>query len=123
MIEVYLGLSLLIGLIIIYEARYILSAPNNPVTPVTAITSIIELVWAIVSIFALLYLPFSKWQILLPTFYITHNVIGWIYGFWLAGKLTKQNSNQLVIPSWYAKFSFNFGIIYTVLGMLAIIAF
>ncbi|MBD1582640.1 hypothetical protein [Pseudoalteromonas sp. S16_S37] len=121
MLEVYLGLSLFIGLIIIYEARHILNSPENPITPVTAITSIIEFIWAIVSIFALIYLPFSKWQVLLPSLYITHNAIGWVYGFWLAGKLTKHDSDQLIIPSWYAKFSFNFGILFTLLGLFLVI--
>ncbi|BBN81561.1 hypothetical protein PA25_15460 [Pseudoalteromonas sp. A25] len=115
MVELYLGLSLLVGLIIIFEANWLLRFPENQITPVTAITSIIEFVWAITTIFALIYGSFTKWQILVPSLYIIHNAIGWIYGLWLAGKLAQQQNRILSIPPWYAKFSLSFGIVFTVL--------
>ncbi|GLX76724.1 hypothetical protein tinsulaeT_00640 [Thalassotalea insulae] len=114
MLEVYLSISIIIGLIIIYDGYLIIK--NQGVIGIgqfAMITSTIEFLWAIVSIVALFALEFQNWQVLIPALYITHNILGWVYGFWLESKSPTEKIDKVVVPLWYAKFGFNFGVVFT----------
>ncbi|MCF6433899.1 hypothetical protein [Pseudoalteromonas sp. MMG022] len=114
MLNLYLDLSILIGLVVIYEARYILNTASVPINRVAIITSLIEFTWMVISITALFKLPLSAVQVLVPTLYITHNLIGWAYGFILAAR-QKDDEFKVTIPRWYAIFSYTFGVVFTLL--------
>ncbi|WP_105168208.1 hypothetical protein [Pseudoalteromonas sp. T1lg23B] len=115
MLNLYLDLSILIGLVVIYEARYILNTASVPINRIAIITSLIEFTWMVISITALFKLPLSAVQVLVPTLYITHNLIGWAYGFILAARRHHEEDFKVSIPRWYAIFSYTFGVVFTVL--------
>jgi hypothetical protein len=115
MLEVYLGISVIIGLIVIYDGYLIVK--NSGVVKagqLSAVTTTIEFLWAIVSIVALFNLEFQNWQILIPAFYVTHNILGWVYGFWLIAQNPTEETNQTTVPMWYAKF----GVVFTFSSLL-----
>jgi hypothetical protein len=119
MLEVYLGISVIIGLIVIYDGYLIVK--NSGVVKagqLSAVTTTIEFLWAIVSIVALFNLEFQNWQILIPAFYVTHNILGWVYGFWLIAQNPTEETNQTTVPMWYAKFGINFGVVFTFSSLL-----
>lgn len=114
MLEIYIGLSAIIGLVVIFDGYVVVK--NNGVVEtnqIIVLTTTIEFVWAIVSVFALFTLNFQQWQILIPVLYLTHNIIGWVYGVLLVSKLPKEPVNKVMVPLWYAKFGFNFGVVFT----------
>jgi len=114
MLEVYLGLSVIIGLVVIYDGYLIVKSNGVVGTGELAMfTSTIEFIWAVVSIVALFTLEFQSWQVLIPVIYLTHNLIGWVYGIWLASKSPIEKTEKIVIPLWYSKFGLNFGVIFT----------
>jgi hypothetical protein len=115
MTELYLTTSLFIGFILLIEARYILRKQEVRVNKFTLFTSTIELVWFVVSVAALSKLPLTQYQALIPTLYITHNILGWLYGIWLAKSLAQQQSTHVVIPTWYAKFAHSYAIVFIIL--------
>jgi len=114
MLEIYLSISVIIGMIVIYDG-YIIVKSNGIVETgqLAMFTSTIEFLWAIVSIVALFTLEFQSWQVLIPVIYLTHNLLGWIYGIWLASKSSTEQTDRIVVPVWYSKFGFNFGIVFT----------
>ncbi|WP_033026676.1 MULTISPECIES: hypothetical protein [Pseudoalteromonas] len=119
MLEVYLGISVIIGLIVIYDGYLIVK--NSGVIKTgqfSVVTTTIEFLWAIVSIVALFNFEFQNWQILIPVFYVTHNILGWAYGFWLVAKNPAEQSDQTTVPMWYAKFGLNFGVVFTLSSLL-----
>ncbi|GAA5143429.1 hypothetical protein [Thalassotalea piscium] len=114
MLEIYIGLSAIIGLVVIFDGYVVVK--NNGVVEtnqIIVLTTTIEFVWAIVSVFALFTLNFQQWQILIPVLYLTHNIIGWVYGVLLVSKLPKEPVNKVMVLLWYAKFGFNFGVVFT----------
>ncbi len=119
MLEVYLGISVIIGLIVIYDGYLIVK--NSGVIKAgqfSVVTTTIEFLWTIVSIVALFNLEFQNWQILIPVFYVTHNILGWAYGVWLVAQNPTEKSDQITVPIWYAKFGFNFGVFFTLSSLL-----
>ena len=114
MLEVYLGLSVLIGLVVIYDGYLIVK--NKGVVEngqFAMFTSTIEFLWAVVSVVALFTLEFQGWQVLIPVIYLTHNLIGWTYGIWLASKSPTEQTDKIVVPLWYSRFGLNFGVVFT----------
>ncbi|NQZ21501.1 MAG: hypothetical protein HRT53_05530 [Colwellia sp.] len=114
MLAVYLGISAIIGLVVIYDG-YLVVKSNGVVGigHLAMFTSAIEFLWAVVSVVALFTLEFQSWQILIPAIYLTHNLLGWVYGIWLASKSPIEQTEKIVVPLWYSKFGFNFGIVFT----------
>ena len=114
MLEVYLGISVIIGLIVIYDGYLIIKSHGVvSVGQLAMLTTTIEFLWAIVSVVALFTLEFQNWQVLIPVLYIIHNILGWGYGFWLMSKSPEEQADKMEIPQWYAKFGFNFGVVFT----------
>ncbi|MCU8540689.1 hypothetical protein M2G63_21850 [Vibrio vulnificus] len=69
MLEVYLGISVIVGLVVIYDGYLVIK--NSGVIKVgqfSIVTTTIEFLWAIVSIVALFNLEFQNWQRLIPVF-------------------------------------------------------
>ncbi len=63
MLEVYLGISVIVGLVVIYDGYLVIK--NSGVIKVgqfSIVTTTIEFLWAIVSIVALFNLEFQNWQ-------------------------------------------------------------
>ncbi|ELP6759761.1 hypothetical protein [Vibrio vulnificus] len=119
MLEVYLGISVIVGLVVIYDGYLVIK--NSGVIKVgqfSIVTTTIEFLWTIVSIVALFNLEFQNWQRLIPVFYVTHNVLGWAYGVWLVAQNPTEQSGQTTVPMWYAKFGFNFGVVFTLSSLL-----
>ena len=114
MIEVYLGISVIIGLVVIYDGYLIVKSKGVVQTGQLAMfTSTIEFLWAVISVVALFTFEFQSWQILIPVIYLTHNLLGWIYGIWLASKSPIEQTDKIVVPLWYSRFGFNFGVVFT----------
>ncbi|HAS8529116.1 TPA: hypothetical protein I7769_21870, partial [Vibrio vulnificus] len=93
MLEVYLGISVIVGLVVIYDGYLVIK--NSGVIKVgqfSIVTTTIEFLWIIVSIVALFNLEFQNWQRLIPVFYVTHNVLGWAYGVWLVAQNPTEQS-------------------------------
>jgi len=112
--EVYLGISVIIGLVVILDGYLVIR--NRGVVEkgqLAMYTTTIEFLWALVSIVALVTLNFEGWQVLVPVLYITHNVIGWAYGFYLQSKSTDEEFDKVEVPIWYGKFGLNFGVVFT----------
>ncbi len=124
MIQLYLSSSLIIGFIIIADA--VLLYKNKGVfgkNKLLTLTTNIEFIWAIVTIIALFKLDFSQWLILVPSLYIIHNIIGWIYGFYLTSKSPEilEGKAPIITPMWYVYFCLSYSIIFTVICMVALI--
>ncbi|RZR39103.1 hypothetical protein D8T58_23585 [Vibrio vulnificus] len=69
MLEVYLGISVIVGLVVIYDGYLVIK--NSGVIKVgqfSIVTTTIEFLWTIVSIVALFNLEFQNWQRLIPVF-------------------------------------------------------
>jgi hypothetical protein len=114
MLEVYLGISVIIGLVVIYDG-YLIVKNNGLVETgqLAMVTSTIEFLWVIISVAALFTLEFQNWQVLIPVLYVTHNLLGWSYGLWLTVKSPAEQVEKIIVPLWYSKFGFNFGVVFT----------
>ena len=119
--QAYLVASILIGLVVILDGAVLLKLKGEASgSKLVAATSTVEFLWAVVSIFAVFTLSFSREEILSPALFITHNVLGWLYGVYLAPKYLSGNDIEfalLSVPGWYAMFGFSLGIVYTFLNI------
>lgn len=121
-------MSVLIGAVIILDGMILRrSSGVNGVTPLLTVTATIEFLWAVVSITALVKLKFTHWNILIPTAYVTYNILGWLYGVVIALKIDKGIDEQafsvptLSVPMWYVNFCITFGIVFTLSCIVAIV--
>ena len=116
MIELYLTFSILIGLIIILDAVLLLKENGQYGTnKIISITTLIEFMWAVVTVYVLFKYTCSEWSILVPVLYLTHNILGWLYGLYLASKIEGgiEGVSQFFVPIWYVKFSLTFGVVFS----------
>lgn len=124
MIQLYFMISVLIGVIVIADSLFLFKAKgiykNNKTL---SVTTGIEFIWAVISIIALFNVNFSQWQLLIPSLYVIHNIFGWAYGVYLISKSPEslEDLTQLVVPMWYVKFCVSYGIIFTLLCILAVL--
>jgi hypothetical protein len=123
MIELYFLVSIFIGIIVIidgvvlYKARGVCGANK-----IQSITTTIEFLWAIASITALLKLELSQLQILIPSLYVVHNILGWVFGFYLCSKSPeiKNGTEALVVPYWYIIFGLTVGMVFSISSICAL---
>ncbi|NOQ80679.1 MAG: hypothetical protein GQ546_14920 [Gammaproteobacteria bacterium] len=124
MIQLYFMISVLIGVIVIADSLFLFKAKgiyeNNKVL---SITTGIEFIWAVISIIAIFNVSFSQWQLLIPSLYVIHNIFGWAYGVYLLSKSPEalEDLTQFVVPMWYVKFCVSYGIVFTLLCILAVL--
>ncbi|GHE83524.1 hypothetical protein [Thalassotalea profundi] len=122
MLEIYIALSVVIGLVDTYGGY--ITTKNNGVVNTSGrvvVLSFIGFFWAITSAFALFTLDFQPLQLLIPVLYLTHNILGWCYGIWIVSKIDTDKLEQIKVPLWYAKFCFNFGIVFTLCSIFILL--
>lgn len=120
MLNVYLGFSVIIGLVVIYDGYLIVKGNGVVLTGQLAmLTSGVELLWVIASVVALFILKFEGWHVLIPVAYLAHNVLGWIYGILTASRLTIEQTDKVIVPLWYSKFGMSFGLVFTCMCALS----
>ena len=123
--QAYLVGSILVGLVVILDGAMLLKLKGEASgSKLVAATSTVEFLWAVVSIVAVFALSFSREEILSPVLFITHNVLGWLYGVYLAPKYLSGSDIEFAlfsVPGWYAMFGFSLGIVYTFLNIYLVL--
>ena len=115
-------MSVFIGLMLILDGFLLLKENGRcGVNKILSVTTSIEFIWAIISINVLIEYAFSGWIVLAPTLYILHNLIGWIYGFFLMNKIKNEKEPQLILPNWYIKFCLTFGLVFSSISICTLI--
>ena len=95
--DVYFGLGLLVGLMVMIEGViYLRGNVSNRLAYAILISSGFEFVWAIVTIFALIYIDFSAIEIYAPLLYISYNIVGWLVGLFTASKERMQSEGNAI---------------------------
>ena len=124
MIEFYLLFGCFIGLLIIIDG-VVLKNENGQLgaNKIQSVTSLIEFLWAVFSIYLLVKIQLSGITLLVPVLYITHNVLGWLYGFYILSKVEGEleNISQIIVPNWYIQFGIVFGVVYSCASLLCYI--
>ena len=108
--------SFFIGLVVIIDGYLLIKSHGvMKLGTLSSITTGVEFLWAIASVIALFQYDFNKAQLLVPVVYLIHNILGWLYGFWLEFKSPTENIKEIFAPVWYAKLSVIFGVTFTIL--------
>lgn len=118
MIELYFAISILVGLIIIFDA-YVLLKNNGNTTKTNNITGSVELFWFFLTVGALIKNPFDDYQILIPLLYVTYNVLGWICAFFIV-KINSEKPMKMNLPIWYVYFCLYVGCVFTISSIRAL---
>lgn len=115
MIEIYLYLSVLISFVLMFDGYYLkkndgLCLGSKPL----AITTSIEFIWFFVTLFAMVKLEFSVINLIVPALYVTHNVIGWVYGLSLVPSMSPSDLEEgnMRVSQWYMNFSSSFALVF-----------
>jgi hypothetical protein len=115
MLEIFLTANIAIGLMIIFEAWQILRP--GKLRMITAATSSIEFIWVIITAIALFKLAFTQLQLAIPVLFLSYNILGWLYGIYLAIQASKLGIGRPPTPKTYILICFSFGVLFTLLSV------
>ena len=115
----YLTIGIFVGLLVILDGYLLLESKNDGRdNKLINATTTIEFIWAIISVGAMFVLKFSALQIMSPLLFVSHNIFGWVYGFYIVANTPKEKIDLVtIVPGWYAVFGLSVGIVYTVLNI------
>ena len=115
----YLAIGIFVGLLVILDGYILLESKNDGRdNKLINATTTIEFIWAIISVGAMFVLKFSALQIMSPLLFVSHNIFGWVYGFYIVANTPKEKIDLVtIVPGWYAVFGLSVGIVYTVLNI------
>ena len=115
----YLAIGIFVGLLVILDGYLLLESKNDGRdNKLINATTTIEFIWAIISVGAMFVLEFSALQIMSPLLFVSHNIFGWVYGFYIVANTPKEKIDLVtIVPGWYAVFGLSVGIVYTVLNI------
>jgi len=119
----YIAIGIFVGLLVVVDGLLLLKQKNNERdSNLINITTSIEFIWALISIVALFALELSALQIMSPLLFATHNILGWLYGFYIVAKTPKEEVDLVnVVPTWYAVFGLSVGTVYTLLNIFLLL--
>lgn len=119
----YLVIGIFVGLLVILDGCLLLKSKNDGRdSNLINVTTTIEFIWAMVSVVTMFALKFSALQILSPLLFASHNIFGWLYGFYLVANTPKEKIDLVaIVPTWYAVFGLSVGIVYSVLNIFLLL--
>ncbi|APD86212.1 hypothetical protein BM527_09005 [Alteromonas sp. Mex14] len=119
----YLAIGIFVGLLVILDGYLLLKTKNDgQYSNLINVTTTIEFIWAIVSVITMFALEFSALQIMSPLLFASHNIFGWLYGFYIVANTPKEKIDLVkIVPSWYAVFGLSVGIVYTTLNIFLLL--
>ena len=119
----YLAIGIFVGLLVTLDGYLLLkSKQDGRYNSLINLTTSIEFVWALISLVAVFVLEVSALQIMSPLLFVTHNILGWLYGFYIVAKSPKEEIDLVnIVPTWYALFGLSVGIVYTLLNLFLLL--
>lgn len=109
----YFVTSIIVGILQIIDGVILVSSSDIGV--INIVVSLFEMLWVIFSIIAIIKVKKSKY---VPLTYIAYNLLGWCYGAYLS--FNSQNTEQLILPLWFAIFGLCFGCYFATASYLAL---
>jgi hypothetical protein len=124
LLELYLIVSVIIGLVLILEGYILYQDSGRFVNKMLFLTSTIEFIWLLVSFGAIFTIEFPSWFAFIPFYYIAYNLTSLVYDVVLARQFEDiSRLDEMSISKTWIQFSLIFSVAFFGLTLSSVSSF